>query len=68
MLVLTRRPGQEFLIGDDISVKVVRIANGQVRIGISAPRDVSIVRGELPKRTQTEGDPPAEGSLQHGRR
>ena len=47
MLILTRRPGETILIGDDIEVTVMRISGNQVRIGIEAPKDVDIVRGEL---------------------
>ena len=47
MLVLSRRLGQGILIGDDIEVTVAHLSNNTVRIGISAPSDVSIVRQEL---------------------
>jgi carbon storage regulator len=47
MLVLTRKVGERFRIGEDIYVTVVRIADGGVRLGIDAPPQVSIVRSEL---------------------
>jgi carbon storage regulator len=47
MLVLTRKVGEKFRIGDDIYVTVVRIADGSIRLGIDAPPDVSILRAEL---------------------
>jgi len=47
MLILTRRPGESILIGDDIEVTIMRIGGNQVRIGIEAPKDISIVREEL---------------------
>ena len=47
MLVLSRKVGQRILIGDDISITIVRIAQGGVRIGIEAPRELSVVREEL---------------------
>lgn len=47
MLVLTRRLMEKFYIGDEICVTVVRLAGGQVRLGIDAPRSVPVVRGEL---------------------
>ena len=47
MLILTRRSGETILIGDDIEVTVMRVSGNQVRIGITAPEDVHIVRGEL---------------------
>ena len=47
MLVLTRKLMEKLFIGDDICVTIVRIEGGQVRLGIDAPRDVSVVRSEL---------------------
>ena len=47
MLVLSRKSGEQLLIGDDIVVTVNRISGNRVAIGIEAPRDVRIVRGEL---------------------
>jgi carbon storage regulator len=47
MLVLTRKVGEKFRIGDDIYVTVVRIADGGVRLGIDAPSDVTVLRAEL---------------------
>ncbi len=47
MLVLSRKKSERILIGDDIAVTVVRIGPSGVRIGIDAPRHVSIIRGEL---------------------
>ncbi len=47
MLVLSRKPGEKILIGDNISVTVVRIAPGVVRIGIEAPDGLPILREEL---------------------
>jgi carbon storage regulator len=47
MLVLTRKLMEKLYIGDDICVTVVRLEGGQVRLGIDAPREVSVVRAEL---------------------
>jgi carbon storage regulator len=47
MLVLTRKLMEKLFIGDDICVTVVRLEGGQVRLGIDAPRDVTVVRAEL---------------------
>jgi carbon storage regulator len=47
MLALTRRPGQTIRIGDGIEVHVVRIEGDRVVLGVAAPREVMIVRGEL---------------------
>jgi carbon storage regulator len=54
MLVLTRKLMEKLFIGDDICVTVVRLEGGQVRLGIEAPREVSVVRAELvPERLAT---------------
>jgi len=47
MLVLTRKPGEKILIGDDVTITIVRIDPNTVRIGIEAPRDMNIARQEL---------------------
>ena len=47
MLVLSRKAGERILIGDNITVTVVRIAPGVVRIGVDAPADLPIVREEI---------------------
>jgi carbon storage regulator len=47
MLVLTRKVGESFVIGDNITVTVVRVVGGGVRIGIEAPDDCMVMRQEL---------------------
>jgi carbon storage regulator len=47
MLVLSRKPGEKILIGDQVTVTIVRIGPNTVRLGIDAPRDMNIVREEL---------------------
>jgi carbon storage regulator len=47
MLVLSRKLGQTVYIGDEITVRVVEVKGGRVKIGIVAPEDVDIFRGEL---------------------
>ena len=50
MLVLGRKSGEKIIVNDDIEITVIRAKNGSVRLGITAPRDVSIRRGELLER------------------
>ncbi len=50
MLVLTRKVGETVLIGDDISISVLNIRGNQVKIGIKAPKDVSVHREEIYRR------------------
>lgn len=55
-LVLTRRRDESFMIGDDITVTILQVDGGKVRLGILAPRDVKILREELyttPKEKQS---------------
>ena len=47
MLVLTRKTDQTICIGSDIRVTILRVVNGRVKIGIEAPHEVRILRGEL---------------------
>jgi carbon storage regulator len=54
MLVLTRKPGQSIMIGDGVEVQVLSVAGEKVRLGITAPRDVSIFRHEVYDRIEHE--------------
>lgn len=63
MLVLSRKNGERILIGDNIAITVVRINPGSVRLGIDAPRDMSIVREELIQQiAQQTGGTVVEGA------
>jgi len=54
MLILTRKSGETITIGDDIHIRVLGVKGGQVRIGVDAPREVSVNREELSERTRAE--------------
>ncbi len=47
MLILTRKTGQGFAIGDNIEITITEISGDKVRVGIDAPRDVKVLRSEL---------------------
>lgn len=67
MLVLTRNVGEEICIDNNIKVKVLKISNGVVSIGIAAPKEISVDRSEVRARKLAHPDrPPVIRSL-HGR-
>lgn len=47
MLVITRKAGQAFLLGNDIEIKILEIQGENIKLGINAPRQISILRKEL---------------------
>jgi carbon storage regulator CsrA len=57
MLVLSRRPGEEIVIDGHIRITLVGIKGGQVRLGITAPRSVSVLRRELCDRCPAPEEP-----------
>ena len=61
MLVLTRTPGQEVLIGDSIRVVVVSVDGKKIRLGFQAPEQVPILRGEI------RNGPRGAGAVTNGR-
>lgn len=63
MLVLSRKAGEEILIGDNIRLVVNRVSGNRVTIGIAAPDDVHIIRGELKALIHQFDDPPPAEDL-----
>lgn len=54
MLVLTRKPHQKIMIGDDVVINIVEVQGDNVRIAIDAPREIKIYRGEIYQAIQEE--------------
>ena len=53
MLILSRKTGEEIILGDDIVIRVTEIGKGNVKLGIEAPAETIILRGELRNKIET---------------
>jgi len=54
MLILSRRVGESVLIGEDISITVLRVKGNQVRLGVNAPKSIAVQREEVSERIKPE--------------
>ncbi|MGI2023135.1 carbon storage regulator CsrA [Shewanella glacialipiscicola] len=65
MLILTRRVGETLMIGDEVTVTVLGVKGNQVRIGVNAPKEVSVHREEIYQCIQSEksGTPSEDGNF-----
>lgn len=54
MLIITRKEGESFFIGDNIEITITKVADGNVKIGIEAPKEMIILRKELCKEIESE--------------
>ena len=61
MLILTRKVGESVLIGDDIFITVLSVRGNQVKLGVQAPKEVSVHREEIYQRIQQSKDEHIDG-------
>ncbi len=62
MLILTRKVGESVLIGDDISITVLSVRGNQVKLGVEAPKEVSVHREEIYQRIKQMKDEQLDSS------
>ena len=60
MLIITRRPGEKVMLGDDVVIEVIEVSGSSVRIGIAAPKSVPVYREELWKAVKAENEAAAK--------
>ena len=65
MLVLTRKAAETIKVGEDIVIKVIKTAKGAVKIGIDAPEDIRVIRGELLSETPVRPEPAVPALTEH---
>ena len=66
MLILTRRVGETLVIGDDVNVTVLGVKGNQIRIGVDAPREVTVHREEIYQRIKQEAGQESDGLHENG--
>jgi carbon storage regulator len=64
MLILTRRVGEALMVGDEVTVTVLGVKGNQVRIGVNAPKHVSVHREEIYERIRAEQQAEQDGPTQ----
>lgn len=65
MLIITRKKGQSLMIGDDIEITVSKLDDGSVKLGIQAPKNVTILRKELYEEIENENKEAMKVNLEY---
>ena len=60
MLIITRRPGEKVMLGDDVVIEVIEVSGSSVRIGIDAPKSIPVYREELWQAVKAENEAAAK--------
>jgi carbon storage regulator len=60
MLIITRRPGEKVMLGDDVVIEVIEVSGSSVRIGIDAPKAIPVYREELWRAVKAENEAAAK--------
>ena len=62
MLIITRRPGEKIMLGDDVVIEVIEVSGSSVRVGIQAPKSVPVYREEIWRSVKEENAAAAAAS------
>jgi carbon storage regulator len=62
VLIITRRPGERIMLGEDVSIQVMEIVGNQVRIGIQAPKSIPVYREEIWEAVKAENRAAADAA------
>ncbi len=62
MLIITRRPGEKIMVGDEVVVHVMEIAGNTVRVGIEAPRAIPVYREEIWRQVRAKNQAGTESA------
>jgi carbon storage regulator len=54
MLIITRRPGEKIMLGDDVVIEVIEVSGSSVRVGIAAPKSIPVYREEIWRAVKDE--------------
>jgi carbon storage regulator len=65
VLIITRRPGEKIMLGDDVVIEVIEVSGSSVRVGIQAPKSVAVYREEIWRSVKQENTAAAATEPEH---